>query len=133
MPHQLQGWQTPGQGLDTVRLAVMDVGAPAAVPNNQSRGESTESFMPYANNVLSYDMNRLAGTSKKHRPRGSYRILEMWVNDAAAAGGRRLPRVGENFVFVKFKVIEPILMSPFTFGTTEGKKQGFYGIHLIFR
>ena len=117
----------------TVRLAVMDVGVPAAVPNNEFRGVSTKSFMSYNNNVLSYDMNRLAGTSKKHRSRGSYRILEMWVNDAAAAGGRRLPRVGDNVVFVRFQVIEPILMSPFTFGTTEGK-QGFYGLQrLIFR
>ena len=70
MPYQLQRWQTPGQGLDTVRLAVMYVGAPAALPNGQFRGESTQYFMSYANNVLSYDMNRLAGTSKKHRPMG---------------------------------------------------------------
>ena len=33
----------------------------------------------------------------------------------------RLPRVGGNVVFVRFKVIEPTLMSPFTSGTTDGK------------
>ena len=56
--------------------------------------------------------------------------MEMWVNDGAVAGGRRLPRVGDNVVFVRFKVIEPILMSPFTFGSTDGKA-GFYGIQTL--
>ena len=83
-------------------------------------------FLSYPNNVLGFDCNRLAGTSKQHRPRGSYKILEMWVED----GVRRLPRVGDQVVFVKFKVTEPIMMSPFTFGTTEGK-QGFHGIQTL--
>ena len=47
--------------------------------------------------------------------------MEMWVNDGGVAGGRRLPRVGDNVVFFRFKVIEPILMSPCTFGATDGK------------
>ena len=44
----------------------------------------------------------------------------MWVNDGGVAGGRRLPRVGDNVVFVRFKVIEHILM-----------KAGFYGIQTL--
>ena len=40
--------------------------------------------------------------------------MEMWLNDGGARGGRCLHRVGDNVVFVRFKVIEPILMSPFT-------------------
>ena len=56
--------------------------------------------------------------------------MEMWVNDGGVAGGRRWPRVGDNVVFVRFRVIEPILMSPFTFGTTDGKA-GFYGIQTL--
>ena len=44
--------------------------------------------------------------------------MGMWVNDGGAPGGRHLPRVGDNDVFVRFKVIEPILMGPFTLGTT---------------
>ena len=50
----------------------------------------------------------------------------MWVED----GGRDLLRVGDKVIFVKFKVIQPIKMSPFTFGTTEGN-QGFYGIQAL--
>ena len=56
--------------------------------------------------------------------------MEMWVNDGGVAGGRRLPRVGNNVAFVRFKMIEPILMSPLTCGTTEGKA-GFYGIQTL--
>ena len=52
------------------------------------------------------------------------------VNDGGVAGGRRLPRVGDNVVFVRFKVIEPILMSPSTFGTTDGTA-GLYGIQTL--
>ena len=73
-----------------------------------------------------FRLQQTGGASKQHRPRGSYRILEMWVED----GVRHLPRVGDNVVFVNFKVIEPIMMSPITFGTTEGK-QGFYGIQTL--
>ena len=56
--------------------------------------------------------------------------MEMWVNDGGAPGGRRLPRVGDNVVFVRCKVIEPILMSPLSFGTTDGQA-GFYGIQTL--
>ena len=56
--------------------------------------------------------------------------MEMWVNDGGVAGGRRLPRVGDHVLYVRFKVIEPILMSPFTSGTTDGKA-GFYGIQTL--
>ena len=41
-----------------------------------------------------------------------------------------MPRVGDNVVFVRFKVIEPILMSPYTLGRTDWKG-GFYGIQTL--
>ena len=86
------------------RPAISHVGAVAPVPDNQFRGTGTQAFISYPNNVLAYDSNRLAGTSKQHRPRGSYNIMEMWVNDGGAPGGRRLPRVGDDVVFVRFKL-----------------------------
>ena len=95
-----------------------------------ARGTGKQAFLSYPNNILAYDRKRLAGTSKQHRPRGSCKLMEMWVDDGGVAGGRRLPRVGDNVVFVRFRVIEPILMSPFTFGTTEGKA-GLYGIQTL--
>ena len=35
-----------------------------------------------------------------------------------------------NEVYVRFRVTEPLQLSPFTFGTTDGK-QGFYGIQTL--
>ena len=54
---------------DVIRPAIVEVGAIAAVPDNQFRGTGTQAFLSYPNNVLAYDSNRLAGTSKQHRPR----------------------------------------------------------------
>ena len=57
----------------------------------------------------------------------------MWVNDGGAPSGRRLPRVGDNVVFVRFKVIEPILMSPFTVGATDCKEKNKKLVFTVFR
>jgi hypothetical protein len=38
--------------------------------------------------------------------------------------------MADNEVYVRFRVTEPLLLSPFTFGTTDGK-QGFYGIQTL--
>ena len=115
-------------GAATARPAIFDVGANAAVVDNAFRGTASQSFMSFPSNVLGYDSNRMAGSSKTHRPRGSYRIMGMWAVDGG--GARRVPTVGDNVVFVQFRVTEPILMSPFTFGTPAGK-QGFYGIQAL--
>ena len=47
---------------------------------------------------------------------------------APVAGG--VPKVTDNIVFVTYKVTEPLLLSPFVFGSQEGK-QGFYGIQTM--
>ena len=88
-------------------------------------GTAPRSYISYPNNVLAFDQNRLAGSSKAHRPRGSFRLMGMWASDGA--GGKRIPQVDDNEVYVQFKVTEPLLLSPFTFGSQEGK-QGFYGV-----
>ena len=69
-------------------------------------------------------MNRPAGTSYYHKPRGSWKLKELWANDG---GIPRLPTTDDTEVFVKFEVCEPLLMSPFVFGSGFGK-QGFYGV-----
>ena len=43
---------------------------------------------------------------------------------------KRQPEVNDNEVYVRFRVTEPLLFSPFTFGTTDGK-QGVYGIQTL--
>jgi hypothetical protein len=95
-------------------------------------GTRTTNFISRNNNVLSYDYNRLAGTSYYHKPRGSWKIQALYVLDptAVATGGKRSPKPSDTTVYVQFKVTEPLLISPFVFGAPEGK-QGFYGIQTM--
>jgi len=92
-------------------------------------GTAPQSFISYPNNVLGFDQSRPSGVGKKHRPRGSFRISEIFAG-GVAAGDRRKPRVGDSTVWVTFTVTEPLLLSPFTFGNQDGK-QGFYGIQTL--
>ena len=71
MPFQIGRVENAAGGVATARPAILDVGAAAAVPDGQFRGTGTQAFLSYPNNVLAYDSNRLAGTSKQHRPGGS--------------------------------------------------------------
>ena len=91
------------------------------------RGLRPTGYISHPNNVLSYDMNRPAGTSYYHKPRGSWKLKELWANDG---GIPRLPTTDDTEVFVKFEVCEPLLLSPFVFGSGHGK-QGFYGIQAM--
>ena len=54
----------------------------------------------------------------------------MFVRDPTAPSGERKPQLGDSTVFVQFRVTEPLLLSPFTFGSQSGK-QGFYGIQTM--
>ena len=68
-------------------------------------------------------MNRQAGSSHYHKPRGS------WVINRVFGGSLQNPRevtLLDNQIFLEFQVTEPILLSPFTFGNPD--HPGFYGI-----
>ncbi len=82
-------------------------------------------YRSYANNILAYDMNRPAGTSYYHKPRGPWLIKQMYAIDHS--GAKLVPRITDRDVYVKFEVTEPLLLSPFIFGSGYGQ-QGFYGI-----
>jgi len=82
-------------------------------------------YHSYANNVLAYDMNRPAGTAYYHKPRGSWLIKQIYAIDNT--GAKIVPRITDRDVYVKFEITEPLLLSPFIFGSGYGK-QGFYGI-----
>ena len=103
MPFQIRRVENGTGRAATAKPAILDVGPAAAVGRGKARGTGTQSFLSYPTNVSAYDSSRLAGTSKQYRPRGSYKLMEMLVNDGGVAGGRRLPRVGDNVVFVRFK------------------------------
>jgi len=98
------------------------------IADNATSGTAPTKFISYPDNVLAFDQSRLAGTGKKHKPRGSYRVLAIYALDGA--GNRRAPQVADNDVYVQVEVAEPLLLSPFVFGSTHGK-QGFYGIQTM--
>jgi hypothetical protein len=54
-------------------------------------------------------MNRLAGTSYTHKPRGSWKINGIYVKNDD--GSTRLPTINDNVVYVSFTVTEPLLLS----------------------
>ena len=86
-----------------------------------SVGMTPQKFISYPKNVLSYDYGRVAGTGKQHRPRDSFDILEIYsYAPGGAPRAKRQPEMNHNEVYVRFRVTEPLLLSPFTFGTTDG-------------
>ena len=102
-----------------------DVDAEPNPGGGRNYGRRHQSWISYPNNVLAYDMNRPAGTAYYHKPRGSWKVKSIYA--LAANGARRVPFVDDNNVYVTFEVTEPLLLSPFIFGSGYGK-QGFYGI-----
>ena len=97
------------------RPIVLIPGAGIDFPNTDNfSGGAPYSFVSYANNSLAFDTNRLAGAGKKHKPRGSYRILAMWSLDGT--GNKRAPQVSDDDVYVQFEVADPLIMSPYIFG-----------------
>ena len=87
-----------------------------------------QSYLSYPNNILSYDMNRPAGTAYYHKPRGAWKIQNIY--SLTEDGVKRVPGVADKIVYVTFEVTEPLLLSPFVFGSGYGK-QGFYGIQTM--
>jgi hypothetical protein len=55
------------------------------------------------------------------------KILGIWAGNT---GAERVPTIDDTEVYVQFEVTEPLLLSPFIFGSGEGK-QGFYGIQTM--
>jgi hypothetical protein len=77
-------------------------------------------LIAYPNNILAYDMNRPAGTSYYHKPRGSWNIEKIY--SLSLAGAERAPTLTDTEVYVKFEVTEPLLLSPVVFGSGLGKQ-----------
>ncbi|MFM7986981.1 MAG: hypothetical protein ACKPKO_47475, partial [Candidatus Fonsibacter sp.] len=65
-----------------------DEGSASANPPRVA-GRKAVGYISYANNVLSYDMNRPAGTAYYHKPRGSWNIKQIYA--IAPSGARRAP------------------------------------------
>ena len=76
-------------------------------PNaDRAYGLHPTAFNSFRNNVLAYDMNRPAGTAYDHKPRGSWRIKQIY---AISDGGNQIvPIMNDLDVYVKFEVNEPL-------------------------
>ena len=101
-----------------------------ALTDDMLFGVRAQTFVSNNDNVLSHEYNRLAGTSYYHKPRGSWKLQALYVLDAAAPGGKRTPKPSDTTVYVRVRVTEPLLISPFVLGAPNGK-QGFYGIQTM--
>ena len=90
-------------------------------------GTRTQSFISYPSNVLGYDMNRSISGTYTPKSRGSWKLKALYGGTEQTP---RTPNVDDNVVFAVFEVTEPLMMSPFIFGSGMGK-QGFYGIQTM--
>ena len=86
-----------------------------------------QAYLSFPNNSLAHDQNRPAGTAYYHKPRGSWKLRKLY---ALTGNARRTPTRDDAEVYAEFDVCEPLLMSPFIFGSGQGK-QGFYGIQMM--
>ena len=96
-------------------------------PDAGWNGTRPISYISHANNVLAYDMSRPAGTAYYHKPRGSWKLKQLYSKNPANNNAPRTPLLTDTDVYAVFEVCEPLLLSPFVFGSGFGK-QGFYGI-----
>ena len=62
-------------------------------------------------------MNRPAGTAHYNEPRGSWSIKHIYIYSLDGAGNHIVPGIADTNVYVEFKVTEPLLLSPFIFGS----------------
>jgi hypothetical protein len=117
----------PAAGTATATASLyFPAAAEAEAADVDHNGTRPQSFISYANNVLSYDMNRPIGPRHHGRGRGSWKLLALYSSDDGGVT-KRNPLVADTTVYAQFEVTEPLLLSPFVFGATDGK-QGFYGI-----
>ena len=72
-------------------------------------------------------MNRTIGNVYDTRPRGSWKLKAIY---AGSLDNKRTVEMTGAAVYVQFDVCEPIMLSPFIFGSGNGR-QGFYGIQTM--
>ena len=99
-------------------------GTPADTVLTSTRARS---FLSHPNNILGHDMIRPAGTAYYHKSRGAWKLKSLY---ALEGGNKLIPRITDTVVYAQFEVTEPLLLSPFVFGSGFGK-QGFYGIQTM--
>ncbi len=78
-----------------------------------------------------YDKQRPSASDRERTPRGSFviKLISTAANYVAGLSvtNATIPAMNSTTVYVDVQITEPLLMSPFIFGSPENK-QGFYGI-----
>ena len=70
-------------------------------------GTRTRSYLSHPNNILAWDMNRPAGTAYYHKPRGAWKLKQLYA--LSDTGVKRVPQVADTVVYAQFTVTEPLL------------------------
>ena len=81
------------------------------LPTATTAGIRPVGWKSYPNNVLAYGMNRPAGPAYYHKPRGSWRVKQIWA--LYGRGNKIIPKSDSLDVYIIFEVTEPLLLSPF--------------------
>ena len=79
-----------------------------------------QSYLSHANNILGHDMIRPAGTAYYHKPRGAWKLKALYAK-TGSGDATRVPLLADTVVYAQFEVTEPLLLSPFVFGSGFGK------------
>ena len=128
MDFQIDGQAITAGGLffpAAFNAAAADAAATVAgVPGTRPRA-----FTSYPNNVLGFDMNRAVSHTDMPKSRGSWKLKALHAGSLDGTD-KRVPKLDDTIVWATFEVTEPLLISPFVFGSGHGK-QGFYGIQTM--
>ena len=121
---------TPGFGAASQDPVVtMIPSAAAASSSDYAAGRTFQQYLSFNNNTLGYDQFRTAGSSHYHRPRGSFKIDQIYFSADGKLDTARLPARGDDVVYVRFTVTEPLFVPPFLTGSDcEGHHPGFYAV-----
>ena len=109
--------QQNADGTTNRRPVVFMLGASEKLADIASVGTRPRSFISYPSNVLSHDLNRQIGNVYDPRPRGSWKLKAIY---AIGATGKRTVALADTAVYVQVDVCEPIMLSPFIFGSGNG-------------
>ena len=114
--------------LGTAAPAVFGVGGVPRDPVDAAHeGARSQSFTSHPNNILGFDMNRAISGTYAPKSRGSWKLKALYGGTEATP---HTPLLADVVVYAVFEVTEPLMMSPFVFGSGMGK-QGFYGIQTM--